>query len=313
MKKIKFEYKFIIIYLLLGGAWILFSDMLLLYFINDTEALSELQTMKGWFYVFLTGLIFFALLQKHLRKMRSAEEKIRRNNQLKSNFLLNMSHEVRTPLNGIVGFCQLLKAKAVDSNKQDMYLNIIKNSSNDLLSVVNDILDVSLMETGNVVACKKKLHLNELIEKVYRSTAPIITPSVQLKYHLDLEGDEAFIYTDEVKLGQILNNLISNARKYTQEGRIEFGYQRKGKQLIFFVKDTGVGIPDDFKKDVFDRFSRAQVEITKTVRGTGLGLAICKGNVELLGGKIWFESELDRGSTFYFTIPYEKEEVKNLR
>jgi signal transduction histidine kinase len=310
MQKIKFEYKFFLIYLLLGGAWILFSDRLLLYFIEDAKVLSELQTIKGWLYVVLTGVLFSVLLRKHLRKMRQVEDEIRKNNQLKSAFLQNMSHEVRTPLNGIVGFCQLLQAKVVDEEKKDKYLNIIKNSSHELLNVVNDILDVSMIETGNLKANLKVFNLNEFIEKIHRSTAPIVKSNIQFKYHLDLEGDAAVIASDDIKLRQVLNNLISNARKYTEEGKIEFGYRREQKQLLFYVKDTGVGIPDHFRANVFDRFSRAQVEITKTVRGTGLGLAICKGNVEVLGGKIWFESEYGKGSIFYFTIPYKNGRIK---
>lgn len=303
MVKIKFEYKILISYLLVGGLWVSFSDRLVQCFILDSDYLTKVQTYKGWFYVLVTGVLFYFLLKKHLIKIRNAEKKARESDLLKSAFLQNISHEIRTPMNGIVGFAGLLKENNLTKNQKEMYLNIITKSSDQLLSVVNDVLDVSLIDSGNVIINKTQFHLNEFLDQIYSAHGTILRKDISLQLNNTLSGFAHVVFTDKVKLGQILDNLISNAIKYTPTGLIEFGCEMKEDQLLFFVKDSGIGIAPEYHEKIFDRFHRAEIEITKTIGGVGLGLAICKGNVNLLDGDIWVESNLGIGSKFYFTIP----------
>lgn len=303
MVKIKFEYKILISYLLVGGLWVSFSDRLVQSFILDSDYLTKVQTYKGWFYVLVTGVLFYFLLKKHLIKIRNAEKKARESDLLKSAFLQNISHEIRTPMNGIVGFAGLLKENNLTKNQKEMYLNIITKSSDQLLSVVNDVLDVSLIDSGNVIINNTQFHLNEFLDQIYSAHGTILRKDISLQLNNTLSGFAHVVFTDKVKLGQILDNLISNAIKYTPTGLIEFGCEMKEDQLLFFVKDSGIGIAPEYHEKIFDRFHRAEIEITKTIGGVGLGLAICKGNVNLLNGDIWVESNLGIGSKFYFTIP----------
>lgn len=307
MRKTKFEYKFLVLYLILGGFWILFSDRLLESLISDVKIISQLQTYKGWFYVLVTGVFFYSVLKKHLIKVRKAEEEARESDRLKSAFLQNMSHEIRTPMNGIIGFCDLLQEEDLSEEQRHKYLDIVTKSSNQLLNVVNDILDVSLIETGNIQANEDQIQLNEFLDHIHKSTRVSLNSNkISVLLSKELENEELSIVTDAVKLEQIFTNLLGNAKKFTTEGYIEFGYELRNKEILFFVKDTGIGISEEFLNSVFDRFNRAEIETTKTIGGTGLGLAICKGNVELLGGEIWVESVPNFGSRFYFTIPYVK-------
>lgn len=305
MQKIKFEYKITAIYLLVGGLWILFSDQILFYFIKDIDLLTQLQTYKGWFYVIITAYLFFLLIEKHLVKIRNAEQKAKENDRLKTAFLQNISHEIRTPMNSIIGFADLLNNKDLSEEQKNQYLEIITNSSNKLLNIVNDVLDISLIETRNISAKEDKVHLNDLLEDIYISFEPIIKQEVSFSLNKGLTDTLSFILTDDVKIRQTLNNLLSNAIKFTVKGFIKFGYVLKKDELEFFIEDTGIGIAPNLHDKIFEHFHRVEIEISKLFEGAGLGLAICKGNIDLLNGKIWVKSELNKGSIFYFTIPYK--------
>ncbi len=303
MSKFKFEYKILISYLLVGGLWISFSDRLVQNMIFDPDYLTKAQTYKGWFYVLVTGVLFYLLLKKHLVKIRNAEKQARESDQLKTAFLQNISHEIRTPMNGIVGFADLLNEDNLTIDKRKMYLDIITKSSDQLLKVVNDVLDVSLIETGNVIVNNTQFDLNEFLNQIYSSHASIPRKNLSLQLNNTLFDQVHSIFTDQVKLGQILDNLISNAIKYTPSGLIEFGCEVREDQLLFVVKDSGIGIAPEYHEKIFDRFHRTEIEITKVIGGAGLGLAICRGNAKLLGGRVWVESSLGDGSNFYLAIP----------
>jgi len=305
IRKLNFEYKIIIIYLLLGGLWILFSDRLMHSFISNTELLTQLQTYKGWFYVIVTAFFFHIYLKKYLIKIRNAEHKATEGDKLKTAFLQNISHEIRTPMNGIIGFAQLLNRENLTEEQRQMYVNIIINSSNQLLSIVNDVLDISLIESGNIIAKSEVVNLNELIDEVYLSLLPTINSNVSFEIKKDLSNNKSIVITDKSKLRQILNNLINNANKFTKSGRITIGYKLKNNEIEFYIEDTGIGIDPSLQDKIFDRFTQAEVEITRQYGGTGLGLAICKGNIKLLNGRVWVRSEINKGSIFYFTIPYK--------
>lgn len=304
IRKLNFEYKIAIIYILLGGLWILFSDRLMHSFISDTNLLTQLQTYKGWFYVIVTAIFFHFYLKKYLIKIRNAEHKATQGDKLKTAFLQNISHEIRTPMNGIIGFAQLLNRENLTEEQKQKYVNIIINSSNQLLSIVNDVLDISLIESGNITAKTEPVNINDMLDEVYQSLSPTINSNVSFEVRKVLANDRSIVITDKSKLRQILNNLINNANKFTKNGRIAVGYELKGDEVEFYIEDTGIGIDPILQDKIFDRFIQAEVEITRQYGGTGLGLAISKGNIKLLNGRVWVCSEINKGSTFYFTIPY---------
>jgi signal transduction histidine kinase len=305
MRKLKFEYRIIAGYVLVGGLWIVFSDKLLSYFIREPDMLTRLQTFKGWFYVLITALLFYTLLKSHLVKIRHAEQKAIESDKLKTAFLQNISHEIRTPMNSIVGFSELLKDKNLSEPEKDQYLEMISKSSDQLLNIVNEVLDISLIETGNLSVNLKRVQLNNLIKEIYLSYKPLINKEISFTMSTGLSDSLSLILTDVIKIRQIISNLLNNAIKFTDKGHIGFGYILADNDLQFFIEDTGIGIAADFHEKVFERFLKAGIDDQKLYEGVGLGLAICKGNVDLLKGKIWMESELGKGSTFFFTIPYK--------
>ncbi len=305
MQKIEFENRITAGYLIIGGLWIIFSDKILIYFIKDPDIITRIQTFKGWFYVGITGVLLYLILKRHLVKLRDAEQKARESDRLKTAFLQNVSHEIRTPMNSIVGFSQLLMENKSSEEKKAEFLEIITLSSNQLLNIVNEILDISLLETGNISVNLKIVHLNNLIEELNSVYKPLIKKEISFSLKKGLADQQSYILTDRIKIKQILSNLLSNAVKFTDSGHITFGYTLKNNELEFFVEDTGIGIAEEHQDEIFRRFHKADADNDRLYQGVGLGLSICKGNVELLKGKLWVKSETFKGSTFYFTIPYK--------
>jgi signal transduction histidine kinase/ActR/RegA family two-component response regulator len=306
MHKFKFEYRIIAGYIIVGGIWIIFSDKVLNYFIREPDLMTRIQTYKGWFYVLITAMLFYALLKSHLVKIRNAERKAIDSDMLKTAFLQNISHEIRTPMNSIVGFSHLLQDKTITDTDKTEYLEMISKSSDQLLNIVNEVLDISLIETGNISLNKKRVHLNSLLDDVYQSYKSQIKENIEFSLNKGLSDSLSTILTDDIKVTQILNNLINNAIKFTDKGHIRFGYSLVNKELEFFIEDTGIGIDSEFHDKIFERFLKVDKENIRLYDGVGLGLAICKGNVELLKGRIWLESKPGNGSIFFFTIPYEQ-------
>jgi signal transduction histidine kinase len=305
MPKTRFEYKFTAIYILLGGTWIIFSDELLAYFIKDPGLLTTFQTYKGWFYVLITSLLFYYILKGHIGKLRAAENKARESDLLKTAFLRNISHEIRTPMNSIIGFSTLLNENNLPDVKKTEYLQIINNSSHQLLNIVNEILDISLIETGNIYVVDRKANVNMLLDEIFDYFNPLMKKNIILKPVKGLNNERSNVITDEPKIRKILTNLIDNSLKFTEKGQISFGYVAEENELVFFVEDTGIGIPDKFKPNLFTRFQKAEYDPSRLYEGLGLGLSICKGYIDLLNGKIWMESSPGKGSKFYFTTPYK--------
>ena len=238
-----------------------------------------------------------------------AKEKAEENEKLKSSFLANMSHEIRTPMNGIIGFAKLLKKASITPEQKDKYVDIINTSGGHLLSLINDIIDISKIDAKQLVINETDINVNKLINELYSIYYSQLMLScktkIQLKSSTCLADDKSFIVSDEIRLRQILNNLLSNATKFTEKGIIEFGYTIKDKEIVFHVKDSGIGISEDKQQVIFERFRQGDGNIEKLYGGTGLGLAISKACVELLGGKIWVNSLSNDGTTFYFSIPYK--------
>ncbi len=238
-----------------------------------------------------------------VKAMKKAEE----SDQLKSAFLANMSHELRTPLNAIIGFSSFLKDNKATGDDVVRYADIISNSGEHLLSIINDIVDLSLIETGHLKITKSRFELNSLLIAIYDFFHSYLVSlrKFDLFLKLDIPQKDMFIFSDETRLRQILTNLISNAIKFTENGVIEFGYRADVNNINFFVKDTGIGISEDKKEIIFGRFQKVAKSKQKLYEGTGLGLAIAKACSNMLNGNIWFDSEENVGSTFYFNIRYE--------
>lgn len=307
----KFEYRIISGYIIVGGLWILFSDKLLNYFIKDPDLITRIQTFKGWFYVLITAILFYSILKRHLEKLRNAEQRAIDSDKLKTAFLQNISHEIRTPMNSIIGFSELLRDGKSGETEKNQYLSMIAKGSDQLLNIVNEVLDISLIETGNISVNKQKLYLNDLLEEIFLSFKPLIKKDISFSLTKGLPDEKSVIITDTVKVRQVLNNLINNAIKFTDSGYIKFGYSLEENTLRFCIEDTGIGIDADYHNKVFERFRKIGNGDNRLYEGVGLGLAICKGNVDLLKGKIWIESDRGSGSRFFFTLPYEpvKEEA----
>ncbi|MBQ4406355.1 MAG: response regulator [Bacteroidales bacterium] len=249
--------------------------------------------------------------KQYERELVEARRRAEESDKLKSAFLANMSHEIRTPMNSIIGFSELLtKPGSFDKNKEK-YLSFIINSGKSLLNLINDIIDISKIEAGQLKVKPRIVQLNPIMNEIYISQYQINdmkNKPFELKMQKAVETDDFNINTDPFRFKQILNNLIGNAMKFTKQGFIEFGYKFSGPdKLLFYVKDTGVGMPKDKLDVIFKRFGQIEQKDDKNQTGTGLGLTISKKLAELLGGEMWVESEEGVGSTFFFTMPYDPE------
>ncbi|PKP19708.1 MAG: hybrid sensor histidine kinase/response regulator [Bacteroidetes bacterium HGW-Bacteroidetes-20] len=247
--------------------------------------------------------------EKRAAELVIAKEHAEQSDRLKSAFLANMSHEIRTPMNGILGFANLLKEVDFIGKEQQEYIKIIEKSGVRMLNIINDIVDISKIESGLMEVNLKESNINEQIDYIYTFFKPEMDrKGIQFIYKKTLQDKDAVIITDREKIYAILTNLVKNSIKYTDEGSIEFGYNLKTDnqrlELEFFIKDTGTGIPKDRLVAIFERFIQADITDKMARQGAGLGLSISKAFVELLGGKIWVNSTEGKGSEFYFTIPY---------
>jgi PAS domain S-box-containing protein len=234
-----------------------------------------------------------------------AKEKAEESDRLKSAFLANMSHEIRTPMNGILGFAELLKEPNLKGKKQRKYIKIIEKSGLRMLNIINDIINISKIESGQMEVHLQKSNINEQLEYIYTFFIPEAEKKgIQLSYKHTLPSNEAFITTDREKVFAILTNLVKNAINHTEKGSVEFGYMIKDDFLEFYVKDTGIGVPKDRQEAIFERFIQADIANKMALQGAGLGLSISKAYVEILGGSIRLKSEEGEGTVFYFTLPF---------
>jgi len=249
--------------------------------------------------------------EKRAIELVIAKEHAEQSDRLKSAFLANMSHEIRTPMNGILGFSELLKEPGLTGEKQQEYIRIIEKSGARMLNIINNIVDISKIEANQMNVDIKDCNINEKVEFIYIFFKPQVEEKgMQLIYKNSLPINEAIIRSDNEKIYSILTNLVKNAINYSKVGTIEFGYIKRGENLEFYVKDTGIGISKDRQSAIFERFIQADISDKMARQGAGLGLSISKAYVEMLGGKIWVESEEGIGSTFYFTLPYNAEPDK---
>ncbi|MBN1158280.1 MAG: response regulator [Bacteroidales bacterium] len=243
-------------------------------------------------------------ISKINRELIKAKEMAEESDRLKLAFLSNVSHEIRTPMNGIIGFSTMLKKQNLSDEKRMAYTDIIIESSNQLLAIVNDILDISRIETGELEISEEGVNVGELMNELNVFFKPQAeSKGISLRLKINRDDTQTFVKTDKVRLKQILSNLLQNAVKFTDKGYIEFGHGRTDRWLQFYVKDSGIGIDEKYHEEIFKPFRQVELEITRVPGGAGLGLSISRRLVEALGGKMWMESQPGAGSTFYFNIP----------
>ena len=236
----------------------------------------------------------------------AAKERAEESDRLKTAFLHNVSHEIRTPMNAIIGFSSLLNEEGLNDQERRQYIEFIFQSGNQLLSIINDIVDIANIEAGQTRVNMGGMNVNSTLRSLNdQFSIKERSPGVSLNLKISLEDEKTNIITDSTKLIQILSNLLNNAVKFTTSGSIDFGYEFKNEFLEFFVSDTGIGIPVEHQVKVFNRFYQVDGAISRQFGGTGLGLSICKAYIGLLGGEIWLVSHPGKGSSFRFTIPYK--------
>ncbi len=253
-------------------------------------------------------------LKKYMEELVVARKKAEESERLKMAFLSNMSHEIRTPMNSIIGFAELLQDENLTPEERKEFSSIVINSGEQLLNIIDEILEVSKEEAGEVRLLEQKFSLRKLLREQQAIFANRMKGKpVEVRLRIP-ENAPDMVVADKVRLKQVLDNLLSNAAKFTEKGFIEIGYRLLPKHmpvLEFYVKDTGPGIPKDKQEAVFERFTQLEDNLTQNFKGTGLGLSIVKRLVTFMGGAVKLESEPGKGSTFSFTIPYKKPEKKS--
>ena len=233
-----------------------------------------------------------------------AKEKAEESDRLKSAFLANMSHEIRTPMNGILGFSELLKSPDLAEDLRDKYIELIEKSGQRMLNTINDLIDISKIESGQTEVNIENCNLGQILQDIFDFFLPQAeAKNLKLKLNAEPGIGKSTIQTDRYKLEAVITNLVKNALKYTDKGEIEFGYKKKKDELEFFVSDTGRGIAEVNQKKIFERFVQENNTYASSYEGSGLGLAISKAFIEILGGRLWVQSLKDKGSVFYFTLP----------
>jgi signal transduction histidine kinase/ligand-binding sensor domain-containing protein/CheY-like chemotaxis protein len=245
------------------------------------------------------------LVNERTYELEKAKQKAEESDRLKSAFLANMSHEIRTPMNAILGFSSLLNETDINEVEKENFIRTIKSNGEALMVLIDDILDISMIQSNQLVLNPKYFNVNTVLtelEDYYR---------LKNKHGLSIEfvnskEKELILYIDPVRFRQIMSNLLSNAYKYTNAGYIRFGYEIKEEEILFFVSDSGIGIDPKYSENIFESFFKIEPQSSQVYRGTGIGLAICRRLVELLKGRIWVESSPGSGSSFCFTIPYIK-------
>ena len=246
-------------------------------------------------------------LEKNIKELKEAKEKAESADKLKSAFLANMSHEIRTPMNSILGFSELLKNNKLDAEKQTRFIDIINTNGKQLITIIDDIIDFSKIEANQIELRYNSVDVINLLDDLfYTYQNKIQYENLNLKLELTKpKVNEFFIHADETRLKQVITNLLSNAFKFTNKGKVEFGFQMVENKLLFFVKDTGIGIAKEKQHIIFERFRQADESLSRMFGGTGLGLSITKSLIELMNGEVWVESEPEKGANFYFTIPID--------
>ncbi len=264
----------------------------------------EQQVYDVYLSVIFFGVLVLIMMYVAKNSFYMAYVEAKNSDKLKTSFLENISHEIRTPLNAIIGFSNLMMEEDLPQETVDEYIKSIKVSNKSLLRLVDEILDVSLLENDKMKLIEEEVNLNEFLEKIYiKYKNKIEKENPNLNLLVIKPENDLFAVVDEKRLKQVFYNLLDNALKFTTSGSITFGVKERQNDLLFFVKDTGIGIDSKYHKLLFQRFYKVDGKKDVLYGGTGIGLYFCKKIVGLMKGDIWLESEPDKGSEFYFTIP----------
>jgi signal transduction histidine kinase/CheY-like chemotaxis protein/ligand-binding sensor domain-containing protein len=249
------------------------------------------------------------------KELIAAKEKAELSDKLKSSFLTNMSHEIRTPMNAIVGLSELLKDKAFSEEDKTDFINLIVSNSNSLLGLIDDILDISKIESNQLTVIMKSSQVYPVLDELYQRFSKEIKAREKSHLHFHLSVDnkvkDLIFETDVMRLKQALSKLLDNAIKFTDSGHITLGANLEEKKIVFFVEDTGIGLSEDKKKIIFELFRKVEDSKLRLYRGTGLGLSLSQSLVKILGGEIKVESECNKGTRFYFSLPLKKTSHKH--
>ncbi len=308
--------KITLIYLLLGCAWIAVSDRLLLLWIDDIDTMRLAQTYKGWFYVGATALLMFFLVYRslhkqnrerdqYLRALKKSLAKAEESERLKTAFLNNLCHEVRTPMNSILGFSRLLEENPSGDNTES-YVRHIHQNGNQLMELITDIIIMSSLESGNEDLHQEAFDIATLTEIVKDELETLAKKEeADLHFYCNVKKDQVIVLADKEKLLHILRHLLKNAIEYAGHGKIECSCQLSGNEIQLRVADNGPGITPEHQGTIFERFRQVLPTEKKILRGLGLGLPIVKAYTELMGGEISLVSEPGKGSVFCIDIPCE--------
>jgi len=307
------ENRVALIYVFWGSLWIIASDKALLLFNFNADFLTQIQTYKGWFFVIITGLLIQMLIKLERKKevklrkdLKHAIIKSQESDRLKSAFLSNISHELRTPLNSILGFSELIKNPNLEESEKEDYVGFINEGSNQLLAILNDLIEISKLESNLTQIENKEFCIVNLIHELY----PIYKFELEMNRKHDLgfdlqlhDTDEYQIKSDRFRVKQILSHLLSNAIKFTHKGSIQLGLEEFEDSISIFVQDTGIGI----KKDEIDRlmqpFIQSDMDSNRMYGGVGIGLALCQELSALLKGEIQIDTEINMGTRVSLLLP----------
>lgn len=298
----------ILVYLYFSKKWV-YSPLRIITRVLETgnqDAIDELKAEPGEF-----GYIgnLFEESNNQQKQLEISKKKAEESDNLKSSFLANLSHEIRTPMNAILGFSDLLNDEKLSENDKSEYIKIIRNSGSNLVSIIEDLIEMSKIDAQQITPKMGGFDLESCCQELYESIKVTIPKEKKVALHLIKQSSPISkkILTDKTKLQQVITNLITNAIKYTEKGTVEFGFRidEKNHKILFNVKDSGVGIDEKNLKVIFDRFRRVEDDFSVELSGLGLGLAISKAYVEMLGGTISVSSKVGEGSTFEFTIPLQ--------
>jgi len=314
MKKIlSFEYRITILYITIGALWILFSDELMVSLTSDPQQIRLLSTYKGWFYVLITGLLFFSLIRKETKRRNAiqlqlveANRKAIEADRLKTAFLSNLSHYIRSPMNSILGFVELLKINDETDENRELFYSYINERSHHLLQTLSSIIEVSKLQQGQVEVSFKRFSLNKLIGSIIenaRLDIDRLEKSIVVSCSCGLADGKDIICSDQEKVRQIVALLIDNAINFTPSGEVMIGYRLEESMVEIQVKDSGKGISTQKQQYLFNEFMANTAVMFNESEGAGLGLYLATGFAKLINGHVWLEHTDERGSIFGFRFP----------
>lgn len=312
LNRIPFLYRLPIIYIVLGVLWILFSDKLIAHIAFSPLQLQIMSMLKGCLYFLITGVLLFFLIRNEIRKQNSIYKELLDNKKkavesdnLKTAFLANLSHYIRTPMNSILGFIELLDDKDTTPENYQLFLGYINENSKNLLQTMNNIVDISKIQQGQAKVEPQDFRMNSLVRGLVSASEfdlDVKRKPITIKTSFGWPDGKDSLFSDSEKISHILACLLDNAIRFTASGEIEIGYSDSEKCITFFVKDSGVGISEEKQKMLFTKFMSNSSYTIVSGEGPGLGLYMASGLAQLIGAKLWLESTGPEGSLFCLSI-----------